>query len=142
MLVSCSLFGGQSADNATRLAVGECFDQPAKTTDTKDVQARPCDEPHDAEVILKTSHPAEPGAPYPTTEELRAFMRTTCVPGYASYTGSEFVSASGMDFGLFYPLESAWTSGDREVSCYVSLVDHSKLNASVKTAGSTAAPSQ
>ena len=130
---ACSLIGGQTTDS-TRLSVGDCFDQPAQVTDTKDVEHRTCAEPHAAEVVTVTSHPAAAGAPYPTADELRTFMQATCVPAYAQYTGSSFVPGSGIDFGLFYPLEPDWNTGKREVTCYVYRVDGSKFDSSVKDA--------
>ena len=130
---ACNLLGGQTTDS-TDLGMGDCFDQPAKVTDTKDVQRRTCAEPHAAEVIAKTTHPAAAGATYPTVDELRGFMQATCVPAYEQYTGTAFVPGSGVDFGLFYPLEPDWNNGQRDVTCYVFRVDGSKLNGSVKDA--------
>jgi hypothetical protein len=130
---ACSLFGGQASDS-TQLNVGDCFDQPAQVTDSSGVERRTCAEPHAAEVIAKTAHPAVAGAAYPTVDELRGFMQATCMPAFGDYTGSSFVPGSGMDFGLFYPLEPAWNNGERGVTCYVFRVDGSKFNGSLRDA--------
>lgn len=122
------------------LVPGDCFDQPPRGNDTRDVQRRQCNEPHDAEVIGKMSHPAEPEAPYPTTVELRTFVNSACASAYASYTGSTYSLELGMDFGLFYPLEENWSRGDRDVTCYISLIDGSKLTAPLRNTGASAAP--
>ena len=84
----CSLLGARPSD-AVRIAPGECFDQPSNATDTSNVQRQLCSLPHDAEAISSTTHPAEPGATYPTAAELRTFMRSACVPAFATYTGVE-----------------------------------------------------
>jgi hypothetical protein len=79
--------------------------------------------------------------PYPTVDELRSFMQSTCVPAFADYTGTEFVSGSGLDFGLFYPLEPEWNSGDRDVTCYAFHVDGSKMTGSLREGAPTTRPS-
>jgi hypothetical protein len=124
-----------------RVAPGECFDQPTGTTDNRDIQLQPCSSPHDAEAISSTTHPAAPGAPYPTVDELRTFMRSACVPGFATYTGSNFDSESGLDFGLFYPIQEKWNAGERDVVCYVSYTDRTKLTSSLRDAGASITPS-
>jgi hypothetical protein len=130
----CTFFGNNASDDVTRLAPGECFNQPSGATDTRNVQRQPCGAPHDAEAISSTSHPAAPGAAYPTTEELRTFMSSECVSAYASYAGSTYDPQGDLDFGLFYPLEGAWNSGDRDVVCYAFRVDGAKLTGSLKDA--------
>jgi hypothetical protein len=135
----CSFFGNNASDDVTRLAPGECFNQPSGATDTRNVQRQPCGAAHDAEAISSASHPAAPGAPYPTTEELRTFMSSACVSAYASYTGSSYDPRGDFDFGLFYPLEDAWNAGDRDVVCYAFRIDGTKMTGSLKApAGSTA----
>jgi hypothetical protein len=103
-------------------------------TDSSGVEPRTCAEPHAAEVIARTAHSAAGGAAYPTVDELRSFMQATCMPAFEEYTGSSFVPGSGMDFGLFYPLEPDWNAGKRDVTCYVFRVDGSKFNGSLKDA--------
>jgi hypothetical protein len=128
----CNLLGGGPTSEAVRIAPGECFDQPSGATDTSHVQRQLCTVPHDGEAIAASVHPAAAGAPYPTADELRTFMSSACVTAFATYTGSEYDNQSGLDFGIFYPVRDEWSSGSRDVVCYVFNVDGTKLTGSLR----------
>lgn len=140
MVGGCSLFGSSASDDVTRVATGECFNQPSTATDTANVQIQPCGAAHDAEAISATLHPAPSGAPYPTAEELRTFMSSACISAYATYTGSTYDPHGDVDFGLFYPLADAWNAGERDVSCYVFRVDGAKMTGSLRAPATSTAP--
>ena len=67
-------------------------------------------------------------------------MRSACVPAFATYTGSNYDDESGLDFGLFYPIQEKWNAGERDVVCYVGHTDGTKLTGSLRSAGASIAP--
>jgi len=118
--------GGSPAD----LKVGDCFDVPTTAEETvDDVQHHPCTESHTAEVILIQSHPAAESAAIPSDTALFDWLRKTCVSGLMGYVGQD---TALYDVGAFYPTESDWDKGDREVTCYVTMLDGSAVTASLK----------
>lgn len=136
------LFRDRLAGSAAELAVGDCIDEPAGTTDIKEVQHQPCSDPHDGEVFAIVMHTAAPGAAYPDQSEFRDLAGDECVPLLSAYTGMDLVTfvAAGLDFSAFYPTSEAWNNGDRSVTCYVVKADSSKLTGSVHNLGSSPLP--
>lgn len=136
------LFRDRLTGSAADLAVGDCIDEPAGTTDIKEVQHQPCTDPHDGEVFAIVMHTAAPGAAYPDQSEFRDLAGDECVPLLSTYTGMDLVTfvAAGLDFSAFYPATEAWTNGDRSVTCYVVKTDSSKLTGSLHNLGSSPLP--
>jgi hypothetical protein len=136
------LFRDQLTGNVTELRAGDCFDEPAGAsigTEIKDIQHRPCTQPHDAEVFFVVNHPAANDAAYPTPGEREQFVAERCLPAFQSYTGRSFDSAVELDLAWYYPTTNGWSrNNDREFTCYTKNVDGAKLSSSVKGA----APSQ
>ena len=130
------LFRDQLTGNVAELRVGDCFDEPANAgvigAEVEDIQHRPCNEPHDAEVFMVFDYT---GATYPTSEERQTFVTGRCLPEFQTYTGTSYEAAEALDVAWFYPTTEGWNDrNDREFSCYIVRVDGGKLNASVKGA--------
>ena len=134
LLSGCTLLPGSVTD----LAVGDCFDEPQTEGDVSEVQHQPCDQPHDAEVFLVLTHPADASAAYPVVSGFDDYIGEHCVPAFATYTGRDFQADTEFDLGYFRPTLEGWGDGDREFTCYVSRADGAKLTAPVRVTGSPA----
>lgn len=128
VLAGCNMLPGAAAD----LKVGDCFDLPADSSDITEVQHRPCNEPHDAEVIAALTHPAGPDEAYPVVSGFGDYVNEQCLPTFESYTGRTFESEEELDVGYFHPTLLGWQDGDRGFTCHVVRLDRSKLTASVR----------
>ena len=134
ILGACTLLPGAVAD----LNLGDCFDEPTTEGDVSDVQHQPCDQPHDAEVMLVVQHPADASTAYPVVSGFDDYIGETCVPAFSAYTGRDFQTDTEFDLGYFHPTLTGWGEGDREFTCYISRADGAKLTAPVRTAPSGA----
>jgi predicted small secreted protein len=130
LLVACNMLPGAAED----LKVGDCFDLPTETSDIEEVQHRPCNEPHDAEVIAVLTHPAGPDEAYPVISGFGDYVEENCLPAFESYTGRDFASAAELDVGYLHPTLLGWGEGDRGFSCHALRLDGAKLAASVRAA--------
>ena len=120
---------------ATDLQVGECFDEPAESTDISEVQRRPCNEPHDAEVFAVLNHPAGPDDAYPIISGVDDFVESDCLPIFETYTGTPYDSQEELDIAWLWPTMNGWRDGDREVTCYlISATDGQQLTGSQRAA--------
>lgn len=134
VVVAFIVFRDRLTGSAADLSVGECFDQPAETTDISGVQRQPCNEPHDAEVFLVTDHPAPAGEIYPISLSLNRFLSEQCEPAFDTYTGLDFSAEPDLSYAAFIPTRSGWSDGDREVVCYLVRTDNAKMTTSLRAA--------
>ncbi len=130
LLVGCNMLPGAATD----LKVGDCFDVPADTTDIQEVQHRPCNEPHDAEVVAVLTHPAGPDEPYPVISGFGDYAEENCIPAFEAYTGRTFATDEEFDVHFFHPTLLGWREGDRGLTCHVVRLDEGKLTSSVRAA--------
>lgn len=127
LLAGCNMLTGAVGD----LKLGECFDQPSATSDIAEVQHRPCNEAHDAEVFAALTHPAPAGDFYPIEMTMTRYLSENCSPAFNTYTGLDYETDTTYDFGAFYPTRESWNNGDRGVICYLYRLDEQKLTQSV-----------
>lgn len=132
VVVGFILFRDRLPGTAADLQVGECFDQPAESTEISDVQRQPCNEAHDAEVFLVVDHPAAAGETYPISLTIDRFVVEQCKPAFFTYSGLDFDTETVLDISYFYPTREGWDDGDREVTCYIVRVDDTKLTGSLR----------
>jgi hypothetical protein len=132
VVIGFILFRDRLPGTAADLNVGECFDQPAESTDISDVQRQPCNEAHDAEVFLVVDHPAADGDIYPISLTLNDFLDEQCVPAFNTYTGLDYDGSVDLVYGALVPSRASWGDGDREVTCYVVRTDDAKMTASMR----------
>ncbi len=119
--------------NAGDLKAGDCFDLPAAGIETvEDVQHQPCDQDHGAKVFFVGDYPGSGDDPYPTDDEMLAFLEDRCLPEYLSYTGTDLTTQETYDVRWFQPTDDGWNDGDRGVSCYVYRLDETKFKGSLK----------
>jgi Septum formation len=136
VVVAAILIGGfvlrdRLSGNAGDLAVGDCFDVPALDTDIADVQHHPCTEAHTGEIFFVGDHPAAAGTVF-TEDVLIEFAGTTCLPAATAYMGETL--PADYEVGAFYPTDEDWSTGDREISCYLYRVDDGPMSESLKAA--------
>ena len=119
--------------NAGDLKAGDCFDLPAPGTETvKDVQHRPCDQDHGAEVFFVGDYPGSGSDPYPTEDEMIAFLTDSCLPAYTTYSKTDLTTQDTYDVGWFQPTAEGWKGSDQSVICYVYRLDETKFKGSLK----------
>lgn len=98
------------------LEVGNCLDQ-AKLEDGN-VKTEPklsCSDAHDLEVFASVT--LEDGA-YPAVESIVTIAAKECAAKFTTFVGLDF-GISALDFQYYYPTESSWANGDREIDCVV-----------------------
>ncbi len=118
--------------SAATLGVGDCFVEPEGET-IEDVQRAPCTEPHTGEVIFSGEYPS--ADTYPTEDQFKAWVQTTCVDGtFQAFTGKDFEAATDIDLGYFSPTSEGWGKGDRQMTCYLIPADGKAVSTTYKAA--------
>jgi Domain of unknown function (DUF4190)/Septum formation len=100
--------------NVFSLAVGDCFDNPASQQDIASVTAVPCTEPHDAQVFASFDLPGT-DTNYPGN--LTQLASNGC-NAQQDHLNQALVTDS-MSIRFIYPVQHAWQSGERTVTCLV-----------------------
>ncbi len=101
------------------LFAGLCFDDPSGGTGTVSVvYERACTSPHDGEVYGFYDFPNPLGDAYPGDDSVRTTSNTECRNRFTSSTGTDVDSSPYTLFWLS-PNAESWSTGDREVACYV-----------------------
>jgi hypothetical protein len=129
--------GGAEGILATDLVEGDCIDYPPEFDQPLfgelelviGFERRPCDQPHDAEVIALVQHPAAPGAAYPGDSALVRDALGLCLDVFEPIVGLSF-TASVLDIFTVTPADS-WAFGDREIACLAVRVDGDPLTDTV-----------
>ncbi|WGX98525.1 septum formation family protein [Nocardioides sp. L-11A] len=102
------------------LAVGDCFDSATVRghatggpTDTREVEARPCEQEHDLEVfeLIELT-----GEDLPDREEIEG-LAERCLTAFAEFVGRPYDDSS-FEVYYLYPTETSWRlRGDRDLTC-------------------------
>lgn len=114
--------------------VGDCIDVPTNLSqDFSELQHHPCDQAHTGEVISVFNYtPGGSSEPYPGIPAFEAQVARTCLPAFATYTGTSFEDRADLDLTWFHPTETSWSKGDRELVCVAVNIDGSTMKASIK----------
>ena len=126
------IFRDRLSGSAGDLQVGDCFDLPKATQNIKDVQHHPCTESHQAEVFALLKHPAAKGTAPLADAALASYLEQECGPRWVGYVGAEAASAGVLTYNGFFPVDSAWTDGERSVTCITYRDDEASMSSSVK----------
>ncbi len=110
------LVAGCDTAGPASLHVGDCLDRPDVVGDFGELQPKPCEEPHGAEVFFVGDLPA--ATAYPEPDAVSAFITDACIPAYQAYTGVDLMTQDDMDIGWLPPSEDDWAAGSRRVVCY------------------------
>lgn len=106
---------GNDATDVFTLQVGDCVNDADADETVSSVPTVPCAEPHDSEIFASyiLGDTAFPGIDAVLDEADAA-----CLSGFESFIAIDYVD-SRFDFSYYYPTESSWANGDREVLCLV-----------------------
>ena len=69
----------------------------------------------------------------PDTDAFDSFIREKCPAAFGSYVGIP-ADQSTLGFTAYVPGQSGWKKGDRDVTCFLGMVDGTKLTGSMKNA--------
>ena len=123
----------QGAVEATALAVGDCVNDP-EGADTEqgaeftDIQAVPCDQPHDNEIYHQFDLP---DGDYPGDDAVFESAGQACEEEFEAFVGTPY-DESALDIAPITPTEGSWASGDRSVSC--AIYDEAQVTGTLKGA--------
>jgi hypothetical protein len=106
---------------------GDCFNTPTQA-DVFEVEAVPCDEPHDDEAYAFVTID---GNVWPGDDAVGDMSFDLCLGEFASYVGAPF-DVSELTFYPLTPTESSWDLGDRESICVLFQMDGEKLEGSMQ----------
>lgn len=112
------------------LQAGDCFNDPeANTTQVTELEAVPCDEPHDNEVF----HVFDlDDSDFPGVDEVKEFGLDGCEPALEEYVGATAEEA-GLAIVPVTPTEQSWNDrDDRTVICALYKADGSRLTGSIE----------
>jgi hypothetical protein len=129
VLVGGFIFRDRISGSAGELKLGDCFDD-TKGTKVSEVQHHPCNESHNAEVVLVGDYPAAKDAPYPTDEF--GSYGNTCASAALAYVGS--AAPDNLIYSFYYPLQEDWNKGERKMICYITTENQATLTRSMKAA--------
>lgn len=127
----------ESETEPDELGVGDCLKTPegytgdpaaywaAATVSTDSPPVVACDQPHAAEVFF-AEELGDDDAPYPGDEVLAEDTRARCDETYEEYLGV------ALDYSFWYPQQSAWNDGERQVLCIAYDPEGKVLEESVK----------
>ena len=127
-LAGCSLLGnlgggstpeettgaGDPADVFT-IKVGDCLNDGSATGEVSEVPTVDCAEPHDSEAYASI---IIDDGDFPGDEALVAQAEAECGAAFSDFVGIDFESSS-LSYAYYYPTESSWASGDREILCLI-----------------------
>ena len=135
VLIVGFLFRDRVSGNAVDLKPGDCFDDSAGSSGgvVKDVQHRPCSEPHLYETIETFKFPTSGDAAFPGQTALEAFVVEKCSPALVGYIGIA-EEQSSLTYSAYLPVEIGWKEGGRDIVCILGALDGSKLTGSMKNA--------
>lgn len=125
-LTGCSAILNQVTDalqgksDVFSLTVGDCVnDGDLEVTEVSSVVKPSCDELHDNEVYLAveldgSKYPAD--AAYPGDDATYSLADQSCGEYFETWVGASVYDTS-LYYFPFYPSDSSWAQGDREVVC-------------------------
>lgn len=128
--------GGQIVEggdlDVVELRVGDCFDlEDATATEVADVDAKPCDEPHEFEMYFIGDMP---DGDFPSESGFLAFFEDECMPAFEEFVGVPY-EESQLDIYWLTPTEEGWAAGDRQVQCSVFHPVDDELTGSLEGSG-------
>ena len=110
-----------------KLRQGDCLIMPSDGIAGEEVEtleAIPCTEPHDGEVLSIVTVDGDDEAPYPGDEAISAEAQSGCLASFESITGTDFAIDTEWDMTFLSPTSDSWTLGDdREIVCIVLPLD-------------------
>src|SRR5262245_22679367 len=125
------LVGEPPADDGAGDEVGACIVLP-DGGGTADIERRPCDQPHTAEVFRVATYPDRPT--YPGEADWEAFFQDECLgTAFQAYTGQVFDQAADIEADYLVPTAGDWSAGDRELVCYLQPAGGGEISESLRS---------
>lgn len=142
---SSTLDSSEASEGEARLLEdlerGDCFDLPSEVDPLSEdlqtilsVDVKPCDKPHDLEMVGRQQHPASSGADYPGVEAVAMTGFSLCADPMESYVGAPWLE-SGLDIYIVQPVSDSWAAGDRTFLCAVQSLALDPLTGTVADSG-------
>ena len=128
-----------------RLQEGDCLVLPSvidspEVEQIDDVQALPCDQPHDGEVVLVADEQFADLDEFPGETVAVEQGTPSCIAALDEYTGTDFESST-FDVLVLVPSEASWAAiDDRGLTCIGVTLDDA-LTEAIDTTGSIRAAS-
>ena len=101
-----------SATAAATVTVGSCFDQPSHAKAPTVVD---CAKPHENEAYYSIT---VEGDSFPGDDLIKSQAATGCETAFSGFVGIDYADTA-LSISFFYPTESSWSTGDREILCVV-----------------------
>jgi hypothetical protein len=102
--------------DAFAIKVGDCLNDADVTDEVTTVPFVECSQPHDSEVFARTEIT---GDVFPGDDALETQLAAFCRgDAFTQFIGIEYADTM-YDTSGYYPSESSWESGDRELLCTV-----------------------
>ena len=110
-----------------RLQVGDCLVMPSggiAGEEVETMEAIPCGEPHDGEVLALVTVPGDEDAPFPGQAAVSTQAQEDCVAEFQTATGRDFMTDPDWDLTFLSPTADSWAFGDdREIVCIATPLD-------------------
>ncbi|AEG43101.1 septum formation family protein [Isoptericola variabilis] len=100
---------------AVQLVLGSCVAELPDDGLVRGVQAVPCADPHEAQVVGRTD--AAPDAVWPGDDAVAARTARGCGPDLLGPQARESGAADGLRYVVWVPSEDSWADGDRTGLC-------------------------
>ncbi len=101
--------------HAVQLVLGSCITELPDDGLVHQVQAVPCGDPHEAQVVGRTD--ASPDTVWPGDDDAAARTSRACGPDLLGPAAREAGAAQGLRFVVWAPSEESWADGDRTGLC-------------------------
>jgi hypothetical protein len=115
----------------SELKVGDCFNQQdPDAEEANEVDAKPCDDGHEFELIFVG---AMPDGAYPIQTDFENYVGGACLPAFDEYVGMAY-EQSRLEVYWYFPVEAGWDQGDHTIQCAIYDPDDSEIVGSLRGA--------
>jgi Septum formation len=122
-LTGCSVIGGllnNGKSDVFTIKVGNCLN--AGTTDgtVSEVPIVDCEKPHDTEAfssIIMTDDS------FPGDKAVTDRAEQECYDAFEPFAGASYDDSPELDVSYYFPTETSWKGGDREILCLIYSID-------------------
>jgi len=139
VLAGCSLLpGGNSSnggdtgtdegDDVFSIEVGDCLNDADVSEEVSTVPIVDCAEAHDSEAYYAEDLT---DSDFPGQDSIVSSAEGICEPQFTSFVGLADAD-SAYTYSYYYPTESSWEAGDREILCVAYSDDLSQITGSIK----------
>jgi hypothetical protein len=122
LLTACSLLGpigSDTGDGSTKdvftIAVGDCLNDNGVDDEVSEVPVVDCADPHDSEAYASV---LLPDGDFPGDDSVETQAVAQCTDEFATFIGLDYAQSS-LQLAYFYPTQTSWEQGDREILCLV-----------------------